>query len=180
MLILLLLIPIIYSKKDLIFWNYIKYSSKVTEYFYPKNIGIKIDLVTELESQIKLEFILNNNKLILNDNFENVLVNYRINESKFRVILNKENIKHFEFIDSNIDPRIILNAIDQNNKDISDILDEYSGPKRNFYNHIIKMEIKDILKDSELKDSKIINIIDNDVSEFKINLDEMKYLKINK
>jgi hypothetical protein len=175
---LFLLLPIIYYNKNFLIWNILKYSSRLENYLFPKNKGIKIKSVKNLENNKKLDYRLFNKKLKIIDKFDKILVTYKIDDHIFKVILDMNTLNKFEFMNEKIKPKIILSALNQNNEDITEVLNSYSGPKRNFNLNILKIEIKDILKDTKLKNTETVDLIDSDAIEYKLNFNEGKYFKL--
>ena len=146
-----------------------KYNSRIETYLFPKNKGIKILSVKNLENGNILNYNLSNNKLLVKEKFDKLLVTYKIDDHLFKVILDSNIISKFEFKNEKMNPKLILSALNQNNEDITDILNSYSGPKSNFNMDILKIEIIDILKDQKLKNTIKVRIIDNNAMEYIIN-----------
>lgn len=176
-------ISIIYTYYNInnILWNINKVLTNLEKYFFKENIGVKITSIINIENNKNLtsKFCIKNDLLYINDDFNKILVKYQINQEKFRIILNKTSITKYLFKEYEIKPKVILSAEDQNKNDITNILNEYSGPERNFYIKSIKLEILDILKDKELSNLEYINIIDNNVDEYLIDIKNKKYLIFN-
>ena len=60
------LLLFIYYNKNSILWNILKYNSRIENYLFPKNKGIKILSVKNLENGNILDYSLYNNKLTYN------------------------------------------------------------------------------------------------------------------
>ena len=181
----LIIVPlfIVYTYYNIsdILWNINKLVTTLEKYFLKENTGVKINSIINIENNKNLtsKFLIKNNLLYINDDFNKILVKYQINQEKYRIILNNTSITKYLFKEYKIKPKVILSAEDQNKRDITNILNEYSGPERNFYIKNIKLEISDILKDDELSNLKYIKIIDNNIDEYLINVKNNKYLLLN-
>jgi hypothetical protein len=152
--------------KTQLLWYYTKISTKI-EIYFSKNKLEKELVILEVINLIKNkkissnEYFLKNKKLILNFNSENDIfkIIFKLNNQKFRIILQSLQLKNFNFEFNKIEDPKYLSVVNQKNEDITNIINQYSGPLRNFYNN--ELDIEKLPLDKDFKNSSNFEIIDN-------------------
>ena len=157
--------------KTFLLWKYSALKAKYEIYikknekeFYVKEV---INLINNTKINNDKYFILNK-KLHINNIDELFLIKYRYQSNDFRLILDHENLDKFSFNFLKVkDPKYLF-ILNNNNDDITHIINEYSGPNNEFY-HKFNILNQNILKlDKDLILTKNLKIIDNNVNEMEI------------
>jgi hypothetical protein len=172
------------SFKTTILWNYTKITTRIGMWCKKKDTS---DLIIQNIYKVngyKMENI--KNELIKNKNYifhdekitikninehQKLLVKYKFKNHNFRIILSYNYLKNFKFKFSNIQEPKYLSILNDKEQDITQIINEYSGPERKFYQNIINFSIQDIFLDSDLRigNDEKFKIIDNKADEKDIN-----------
>lgn len=167
-----------------ILWNYTKLMTKIELWTKKKeNNDLIIQNIYEVNGY-KLYYV--KNKLIKNKNYifhngkitfknineyQKLLVKYKFKNNNFRIILPYIKLKNFIFDFTNIEEAKFLSITNDNDQDITQIINEYSGPLRNFYKDKVEFFLNDIYLDSDLKlgNENKFKIVNNMANEIKIN-----------
>lgn len=120
----------------------------------------------------KKNYLFHNHKLSINSNnkLQNYMIKFKFKNNNFRIILNNHELNSFDFKFSKVEQPKFLSVINEDNQDITNIINEYSGPERNFYKDKFKFNLEQIYLDSEFKSKTYkFKIIDNKAEEKEIN-----------
>lgn len=146
-------------------WNYTKFVTNIELYFSKKKTKDKVEIINiykintylltnpKKELLKKKNYIFHNNKISIKsaNNFQKLLIKFKFNNQNFRVILDSNEINNFYFDFKNVIEPKYLSVLNEKNQDITDIINEYSGPERNFYKNKINFDLKNIYYDLDFK-----------------------------
>jgi len=167
--------------KTKLLWNYTKLITYIELWNKNKNkdelIILNIYKLKSLKSEIvnKKNYIFHNFKLKINnsDELQNYKIKFNYKNKNFRIILNIKELKTFNFKFNNVLESKFLSVLNEEDQDITDIINQYSGPERNFYQNKINFNIEKIYQDSDFKNIgnkfKIINNLADEKEIYNIN-----------
>lgn len=160
--------------KTQLLWYYTKiatnlelwYKNKDKEDFCILSIYKLNNNKNELVNKKKYVFYKNKLSINYNDNEQNFLIKFKFKNSNFKIILTNSELKNFEFNFDKVNEPKYLSVLGDENQDITDIINQYSGPERNFYLNKINFNLEKIYEDLDFKiKSKKFKIIDNKADE---------------
>ena len=124
----------------------------------------------ELVNKKKYVFYKNKLSINCNDNDQNFLIKFKFKNSNFRIILNNYELKSFDFNFIKVEEPKYLSVLSQENEDITDIINQYSGPERDFYLNKLDFNLERIYQDTDFKtESDQFKIVNNLADEKEIN-----------
>ena len=162
--------------KTQILWNYTRLTTTIDLWINKRQnnneLIIKNIISINKKSNIKKKnYVYCDYKLAINskDQNEKFIIKYKFKNNNFRIILNNTQLKLFNFRFVNVTEPNYLSVLNSSNYELTDIINEYAGPNRTFYQEQIDFNIEDIYLDSEFKVNYKYNIINNMADEIEIN-----------
>ncbi len=164
--------------KTNLLWNYTKLMTYIELWSNSKNkdelMILNIYKLQDLKNEIinKKNYIFYNFKLTINNSNElqNYLIKFKFKNINFRIILNNQELKRFDFKFTNVLESKYLSILNEDNQDLTDIINQYSGPERNFYKKQINFNLENIYQDYDFKTKKNkFKIVNNNADEIEIN-----------
>lgn len=167
-----------------ILWNYTKLMTKIEIWSKKKeNNDLIIQNIYEVNGynmgSLKNKLIKNKNYIFHDgkisfkniNEYQKLLVKYKFKNNNFRIILPYTQLKDFIFDFTNIEEPKFLSITNDNEQDITQIINEYSGPLRNFYKNKVEFLLQNIYLDSDLKlgNEDKFKIVNNMADEIEIN-----------
>lgn len=167
-----------------ILWNYTKLMTKIELWTKKKeNNDLIIQNIYEVNGykmgSLKNKLIKNKNYIFHDgkisfkniNEYQKLLVKYKFKNNNFRIILPYTQLKDFIFDFTNIEEPKFLSITNDNDQDITQIINEYSGPLRNFYKDKVEFLLQNIYLDSDLKlgNEDKFKIVNNMADEIEIN-----------
>ena len=160
--------------KTQLLWYFTKLTTKIELWSKKKNKDefsiIRIYKINNMKNEEvnKKNYLFHKNKLTINcnNNEQNFLIKFLFKNYIFKIILTNSELKNFEFNFDKVNEPRYLSVLGDENQDITDIINQYSGPERNFYINKINFNLEKIYGDLDFKiKSKKFKIIDNKANE---------------
>jgi hypothetical protein len=177
---ILIFLSLLFLKENIktkLLWNYTKLTTYFDLWLNKNNNEVSNFEILSVYSINQKKYINKKNirvsekKIIINsdsDNDESYLIKYKLKNNNFRIIITEKELKEINLIIENIKEPSYLSVLNHNKEDITDIINQHSGPNRNFYLNQIKLYTDKLDLDPELNNCQDINIIDNLANEFKL------------